>query len=173
MRDSISFLVNTAQSTTSTSEDHKMVVELLSNLKTSPKWGQALPVPDERFGLDTHQQQQQQEEEGQEQYVDLGLGQGLGQGVEEEQGMVLDSHIATNGKRKNGQSSSPCSSDGSSSPGDVALKKLKLELAWREKTKKTEGCSERSGSVSVDTDGSIVPFQLLPYFIYLDDHSQR
>lgn len=127
-------------SSTTSSEDHKMVVELLSNLKTSPKWVQDLTAPPSTLFDDSP--------------------------MRKPSGRVKRKMFDDSNTPMNGFSDEIGNSH-------RALKRVRLELALIEMESKEKKAEDGKGDVDVDADNSIVPFQLLPFFTYLDDHAQR
>ena len=138
-------------SATGTSEDHELL-ELLSSMKSSPKWEPSLikPFSSERKRV--------QENDGR-----AGGGEG-------EKRIKMESVVTIPRRKK---------SVDIGTPTDRALKRVRLELARRAKES-----SERSKEAFNDDDLSmdcsagchddgIVPFDLLPFFKYLADSTQR
>ena len=203
-------LANSICTTTGTSEDHLLLVELLSNMKSSPKWGQQdtyvpvaphvhiAPTPYDRKRL-------QQVQSGNGNYAEHFNGNGNEYGNSNGNGKNDDpgnGHIRDTGKRVKveGQTESSMPwkrpSDEIATPTDRALKRVRSELSRRDRQKaegmahgqgRGLGTMSSEGHMSSQPDApdrheqghgqaqsrDVVPFQLLPFFEYLDDHAQR
>ena len=196
------------------SDDHLFLVELLSNMKSSPKWGQQdtytyvpvaphvhiAPTPYDRKRL-------QQVQSGNGNYAvhfngnGNEYGNGNGNGKNDDAG---NDHIRDTVKRVKveGQTESSMPwkrpSDDVATPTDRALKRVRSELSRRDRQKAegmAHGQGQGRGLGTMSSDGhmnsqtgapdrheqghgqaqsrDVVPFQLLPFFEYLDDHAQR
>ena len=191
------------------SDDHLFLVELLSNMKSSPKWGQQdtyvpvaphvhiAPTPYDRKRL-------QQVQSGNGNYAVHFNGNGNGhESKGADYGIGYNNSRGSSSKRLKveGQTEASMpwkrSSDEVATPTDRALKRVRAELKRRDR-QKAEGLEHGQGegqgrglgalsglgnghsdghmtsqSGAPDRDRDVVPFQLLPFFEYLDDHAQR
>ena len=195
---------------TGNSEDHLLLVELLSNMKSSPKWGQQdsyVPVaPHVHIGptpYDRKRLQQVQVQSGNGSYNVHFNGHGHeSKGIDYGNGYGSNRGGSSKRVKVEGQSESSMPwkrpSDEVATPTDRALKRVRAELKRRDR-QKVEGMAHgqgqgrtlgiMSGLGNGHSDGhmnsqsgvadrqvhdrDIVPFQLLPFFEYLDDHAQR
>jgi hypothetical protein len=196
--------------TPGTSDDHLFLVELLSNMKSSPKWGQQdtfVPVaPHVHIAPSPYDRKRlQQVQSGNGNYNvhfnghgdEYGNGGGHGNLKSEDVGIA---HNKDAGKRLKveGQVESSTSwkrpNEEAATPTDRALKRVRAELTRRDRQKE-EGMAQGRGLGTMSSDGhlnsqsgasdrqeqgqgqaqrrDVVPFQLLPFFEYLDDHAQR
>ena len=196
---------------TGTSEDHLLLVELLSNMKSSPKWGQQdtfvpaaphvhiAPSPYDRKRL-------QQVQSGNGNYNVHFNGHGHESKVNDYGSAYGHNRVSSKRLKVEGQveSSTPWKrpSDEVATPTDRALKRVRAELQRRDKQKEEgiaqgqgegrilgtisgsgngdghlnsqSGASDRQGQGHGEAHGrDTVPFQLLPFFEFLDDHAQR
>ena len=149
------------------SDDHKLVVELLSNLKTSPKWGRDIEFQVQPLGSIVTP------------YADPMISKLSATSTATKNYTSTNTNSNTNlnvkkGKRKSegdmSQYAPHSLSESSNGTVDQALQRVRAELASLEKNKKDNDSD--SGS-DLGADSSTVPFQLLPYFKYLDDLAQR
>ena len=200
---------------TGTSEDHLLLVELLSNMKSSPKWGQQdtfVPVaPHVHIAPSPYDRKRlQQVQSGNGNYNVHFNGHGHESKVNDYGSVYGHNRVSSKRLKVEGQieSSTPWKrpSDEVATPTDRALKRVRAELKRRDRQKE-EGMAQGQGqgqgqgrilgtmSGSGNGDGhlsgqagapdrqeqghgqadgrDIVPFQLLPFFEFLDDHAQR
>ena len=158
--------------TTGTSEDHLLLVELLSNMKSSPKWGQQMPTPPSSSSADHDRKRSQFSQYD----TSVKFADGTSDGSTNKR-VKVEVPI----KKQSGDIVTPT---------DRALKRVRAELARREMSKGTSkgrggdsmyvsgsGSHAAEGhplSSSTNQEGSeIVPFQLLLFFKCLDDFAQR
>ena len=154
-------------SATDTSEDHELL-ELLSNMKSSPKWPNVLPNAEPYAFERKRCQDQSMHHEG----------RGSGRGGGGAKRMKLE---GKEGREGSVEKPARRKSIDSTTPTDKALKLVRLELARREKLRKNGNCrnGENFDPSSIDldatnyADGGVVPFDLLPFFKYLGDETQR
>ena len=157
---------------TTATEDHLLLVELLSNMKSSPKWGQQMPTPPSSSSADHDRKRSQFSQYD----TSVKFADGTSDGSTNKR-VKVEVPI----KKQSGDVVTPT---------DRALKRVRAELARREMSKGTSkgrggdsmyvsgsGSHAAEGhplSSSTNQEGSeIVPFQLLPFFKYLGHHSQR
>ena len=149
------------------SDDHKLVVELLSNLKTSPKWGRDIEFQIQALGSIVTP------------YSDPMINKLSAMPTATKDYTSTNTNTNTNtnlkkGKRKSDgdrSASIPNNlSESSNGTVDQALQRVRAELALLEKNKKE---SDSDSGSDHGADSGTVPFQLLPYFKYLDDLAQR
>lgn len=128
-------------------QDHELLVDILSNLKSSPINGADL----------SNDRKRSHHDEG---------GGGKRTRLEDSDDMTY---------LKSGEPLTPT---------ERALNRVRLELAHRNRDKKrrdkvVNDIDDKftdvtpSVEVNLDQDGGIIPFQLLPFFKYLDDYAQR
>ena len=193
-------------------EDHLLLVELLSNMKSSPKWGLPEQVPTSTIStmsaLSCQDRKRSQILQNESNCDSNGNGNGncngngIGIGNCNNGNNNNENDIISNSNNNNNNVSSKRMKvenepeyqhmyDDLLTPTDRALRCVRQELARRDREK---GCREEKGrhslefgpgsgsslgelhgmSSSSDRQGNeIVPFQLLPFFKYLDHHAQR
>jgi hypothetical protein len=197
---------------TAPGEDHLFLVELLSNMKSSPKWGQPEQVPASTISTMCTLSSQDRKRSQILQNDCIGIGNcnsvGIGNGTGINGGIGIcnnnvNSSINNNNNNNNNHNASSKRLkvenesefqqpyDDLLTPTDRALWCVRQELARREREGESReekvrnslefgpGTSSSLGelhcmSSSSDRQGNeIVPFQLLPFFKYLDHHAQR
>jgi hypothetical protein len=192
---------------TAPGEDHLLLVELLSNMKSSPKWGQPEQVPASTISTMCTLSSQDRKRSQILQNDGNGHGIGIGNGIGNANGIscgigICNNHInnSNNNNNNHNASSKRLKVENESefqqpyddllTPTDRALWCVRQELARREREGSREekvrnslefgpGTGSSLGelhcmSSSFDRQGNeIVPFQLLPFFKYLDHHAQR
>ena len=167
---------------TTATEDHLLLVELLSNMKSSPKWGQQEPTPPPPSSSSSADHDRKRSQFSQYE-TSVKFADGTARGGSTNKRVKVEGAM----KKQSGDVVTPT---------DRALKRVRAELARREVSKVASkgrggdsmygsGSGAGSGSGSHTADGhplsssanqegsEIVPFQLLPFFKYLGHHSQR
>jgi hypothetical protein len=175
------------------SEDHLMLVELLSNMKSSPKWGQPEQVPASTIStmctLSSQDRKRSQILQNDSNCNSNSNGNGNGNG----NGICNISINSNNNNNNNNASSKRLKVENDIgvaqvtpheeilTPTDRALNRVREEMTRREVEKSRNNLElgstnsvEDSMSTSTGRQGNdIVPFQLLPFFKHLDHHAQR
>jgi hypothetical protein len=170
-------------------EDHLMLVELLSNMKSSPKWGQPEQVPASTIStmctLSSQDRKRSQILQNDSNCNGIGISNGICNNSNNNNIHGSNNIHNISSKRLKVENEIGIAQvtphEEVLTPTDRALNRVREEMTRREFEKSrnnqelgSTNSVEDSMSTSTGRQGNdIVPFQLLPFFKHLDHHAQR